>query len=249
MAIAFVQNVASGGTSVSATTLVITVGVTTTVGNHLCLSHVQSADPQRSISSLTDSKGNTWQIDHAPVTVAGLSATGFIASCKITTALVSGNTITVVLSGNTSQAMSCQEYSGLAAASWFDKKAEANDGVGSTASDSGLTATTAQADELLYTNLAHVSTVGSFAWEVLSPIWNSRTVAASTGTVRTVRPADRIVAATGTYSAKATWTTTRDWDGIIATYKGAAAVVTAIPWALRSGIMIPEKVVWSGMTL
>jgi hypothetical protein len=233
MAIARVQAVVSGGNAASATTLVLTIsGVTTTVGNHVIVTCVFSGT---GFSSVTDSKGNTWQVDVSqPPFTAGNSGAG-IASSKLGTALVNGDTITLTFGSSSRAAAWVDEYSGLDATTWLDKVASVSDGgVAAAASDSGATATTTVADELLIGASAVSSAFTAFAMESLSPAWVLDGSAASTGTVRTIENAHRIVTATGAYSAKATWTTSRNWSAAIATYKmasGGGGAVLAGSWA------------------
>lgn len=219
MAIAFVKEVVAAGSSSAATTLVLTIPAATTVsvGNHLILSAVASAGV---ITGVTDSKGNTWQVDRTQAVDSDAQTS--LASCKVTVSLTTGDTITVTFGGSSHRAASVQEWSGLATSSWFDKPASSG-GTAGTAADSTATATLAQAAELVVGVVGHVSTVTAFTPEVLSPVWTQRTTAASTTTVRTVRPMTRVVAATTAVSAKATWTTARDWAALVGTYKEAAA--------------------------
>lgn len=223
MAIAFVKEVVAGGSASAATTLVLTIPAATTVsvGNHLIGSANGSAGV---VTGVVDSKGNTWQVDKTEAATATADRASLFSS-KITVALTTGDTITITFGASSHRAASIQEWSGLATSSWFDKAASAG-ALAGTAADSTATATLAQAAELVYGIVAHTSTVTSFTPEVLAPTWTQRTTAASTVTVRTVRPMSRIVAATTAVSAKATWTTARDWSAIVGTYKEAAAAGT-----------------------
>lgn len=217
---AFVQEVGGAGNA-GATTIVITVGtptgVDTTAGNFIA---VRVGTGGQGVASVADSKGNTYQVDLADNISDPRAA---IATAKITTKLVVGDTITVTLNASSFGAALATEHSGWDPVTWFDKSAVGR-GVAGTASDSTATTTTAQADEELIGVLGHQSTITGFTPEVVSPVWTARTSFASTGTIRTLQSMDRVVAATGTYSAKATWTTARSWSQLIATYKLAANV-------------------------
>jgi hypothetical protein len=212
---AFVQQVASAGNAGAGTTVVLTLsGVTTSVGNHLI---VCSAARAGDLSSVSDSKGNTWQVDEN-VAVSGAGAG--IASCRITTPLVNGDTITVTISGGSGGlAASCAEFSGLSASGWADVQASAGNAVAGTAADSGAAATSAAANSLVIGVVGHQSTVTAFTPEVLSPVWNQGTSAVSTSQVQTVRPLYRVVTATGAFATKATWTSSRVWAAAVAVYK------------------------------
>lgn len=211
---AFVQQVAAGGTATNATTLVLTLsGITTTAGNHLVACVASRSGP---VLSVVDSKGNSWTIDEQATVAGGCSA---IASCKITTPLVNADTITVSIGSSTGLSASCAEFSGLAAAAHADVQASAGDAVAGLAADSTAAATSAAANSLVIGVVGHQSTVGAFTPEVLSPIWNQGTTAASVGTVQTVRPLYRVVSATGAFATKATWTSSRIWAAAVAVYK------------------------------
>jgi microcystin-dependent protein len=213
--ISYVQRVASRGSSSAATTLVATLGsITTTVGHHLILQAVGGAI----ISSVADSKGNTWQVDK---TDASGTERPSIASSKLTTALIAADTITVTWASSNQGAFVVDEFTGLNATTWFDKGHGASGT--STSSDSGATAaTTNRHTTLVVGATGHASTVTNFAMETLLPPWTATTSAASTGTVHTIRGAYRF-AYDGplTYNAIATWTTSRAWGAAVATYKEA----------------------------
>lgn len=219
MTIAFVREVGTAASSSNGTSLVVTCSATSIVGNHLILCAVGSLG----VTGVTDSKGNTWQVDL--VTAASGAFIGSTVSCRITTQLVSSDTITVTFAtGNTGRAVSVAEYSGLAASAWLDKTASAGSGgATATASDSGATATTSQAAELLIgVRAAGTASVSTVTPEVVSPVWNLNSVATSSGQAKDVNPMYRVMAATGTYSAKTTWVTSRAWTQSILTYKAAA---------------------------
>lgn len=219
MAIAFVQEVGSGGDSASSASFSITVSATTTIGNLLVVGIALNGG---SVSTVTDSGGNTWTVDKN--TGAGSTVHAAIASTVTIAALTSGvSTITVTPVASQRVAMSVQEWSGIGASPADLNSTGTATG---TSADSGATATLNQADELVYGVIAHVSTVSSFTPEVLSPVWDQRTSAATTGTVRTVRPMSRVVSATTAVSAKATWTTSREHEEIVQTYKASGAVST-----------------------
>jgi hypothetical protein len=220
MAIAFVQEVALGATPSSSFTLILTLGaVTTTVGNHLVL-----VDASRSgwSTGIADSKSNTWQSDHVS---NGTGEGQTIWSSKLTSALVAADTITITFNNNTAHSAVAAEFSGLATSSWLDQQVGATF-IAGTAADSGATGTTSQANELLIGMVGHQSSVTAFTPEVVSPVWNQLSTAASVGIIQQVHPLWRIVAATGTYSTKATWSTSRIYGAAIATYKAAPPAVT-----------------------
>lgn len=214
---AFVQQVVTGATPVNATSLVLTLsGVTTTAGNHLIL---VSAMRSGSVGGVTDSKGNTWQVDES---VGVASASAGVASCKITTPLVNGDTITFAMTGGDSAtgiAVNVAEFSGLSATGWADVQASAG-GAAALAADSGAAASSANANALVIGVVGHVQSVTAFAPEVLSPIWNQGPTTASSGSSQTIHPMYRVVSSVGAYACKATWTvSTRQWAACVAVYK------------------------------
>lgn len=114
------------------------------------------------------------------------------------------------------------QYSGVATSSPADKSASNDDGgSGQTSLATGTTATTTQADELIFT-------VVGWSGGVTSPSWASATTVAtvSSNTFQGLMTGQRIVAATGTYSDTASWTTSRFCDALIGTFKGAAVAAT-----------------------
>lgn len=107
---AFVQIVASGGGTAGTNPLVLTLGagITTSLGNTLSLQvRMTSA---RTLSSVTDSKGNTWNVD-LPSTSTGSGCA--LASCNITTPLVAADTITITFSGTCTPFAGVAEFSGV----------------------------------------------------------------------------------------------------------------------------------------
>lgn len=125
------------------------------------------------------------------------------------------------------------EYSGMTGTP-FDKAA--NDGGFDSSAESGTTATTAQADELL---IACVGTTapGSTAASVTawSNSFGEEYNAIATGSGSNVRhaSASRIVAATGAYSTTGTLSGTQTWEAGIATFKIAAAGGSIVPILMR----------------
>jgi hypothetical protein len=223
MAVAFVQDLGAVGSSSSSNTLALTLGASTTVGNHLIMLAISGG---QNLTSVADSKGNTWQKDRA---IDGVDPRSGFFSCKITTQLVSTDTITLTVAGSTaSRAFRVLEFSGLHTTAWFDATGT-NGGNGAsgsagTSANSGATATLPQADMVVVGVVGHVSTVGSFAFQSLSPAWVHEGSIASTGTVRTCQPGYRLPNATTAVSTQATWTTSRNWSACVGAYIGAAAV-------------------------
>lgn len=116
MAITLVQNVGTTSTG-SGSTCVLTVasGHGTTLANFGIL-RCSAGLTARTLSSVTDSQGNTWEVDADNATA---SAPG-VASCKFATALGTGDTITAHFSGTvTDPLVTVDEFSGLDPTTWF----------------------------------------------------------------------------------------------------------------------------------
>lgn len=157
MAIARVQTVGTfdGVSSGGADTVVFPVTQTHVAGNDLLFSIGINFD---ATVAITDSKGNTYTVD-AQTTFA--STTGLIvARTHLTTQLVNTDTITFDFSTGTGVGLVGTEFSGLTNAP-ADRSAQQSDGP-STSHTSGSTATTTQADELLFG--AHCAVDGSGTW-------------------------------------------------------------------------------------
>lgn len=213
MAIALAQdNVAAGvRDNSSSSTLTVTFTKTTTAGHHLILSAFQSS--AQVLSSISDSRGNTWQVD---VAFNGSNTpTDNVASCHITTGHQIGDTLTLTFAGAGSfSAAIVSEWSGLASTSWFDKSHTATAASGTPSS--GATLTRSSANELLYgalVNLGNGATAGT-----------GYTLLTTTGTVatgvRNLVPEYQIVSSTGTDAA--TWTYSGAYNAVIATYVASA---------------------------
>jgi hypothetical protein len=142
----------------SADTGAITPNSATTAGNSIAatVAHaipagqdawvVVGSNMNPSVTSVTDSQGNTWTVDQQRATTGGAKSMTAVAHARITTALSPGDTITAHLS----LSPPTRYISGMAAqgvqAGGVDVSASA-EGT-STGPDSGATATTSQASEL-----------------------------------------------------------------------------------------------------
>lgn len=210
-AIAYVQSTSSNPGSVNSDTLTLTF----TAGNsNLVGLRLGSLTATLSIS---DTKSNTYSGAGGDVCIVA----GGETLCIFSAHNVAGGSTTVtatVTGGPATLRWGIHEYSGLATSSTLDKTHSAN-GVG-TAADSGATATTTQADELLFGVLdcgaGCTATAGS-GYTLRNNNIGSK-----------YSSEDQIVSATGTYSATFT-ITSDDWSAAIATYKAAAGGAPAAP--------------------
>lgn len=219
MAVAFVREVASGnnGTS-SVLTLVLTVGAAgAALGDLVVVYAVQGGS--RTLSSVSDSRGNTWTV--AKTLANGSSHGTAIASSLLATALVSGDTITLTWSGTGRGAGIALEFSGLAS-SPFDVAAG---GTGAaTPYASGLTATSAGADNLIIGAVSQGAALVTITPEALSPAWTEQDSIASVGSfTRSVHALWRIVAdGPTTYEHSGTFASSQTYVSLAAVYKAAA---------------------------
>lgn len=132
MAVAFVAERAKGGTT-SATPAISVSGIST--GNHViilvCIA--TPASGTRSVSSVADDKGNTYQIDLQTASAAGGTIGIAVISAWIDPAKGAPATITLTMSASATVGYKVEEFSGLASTSWLDN-----------AASGACTATTAQ---------------------------------------------------------------------------------------------------------
>lgn len=191
-----------------------------TAGNFLAaLIQVSSA-----VTAVTDTAGNTW------VKACGVANAGnalyaeiwYVENCA-----AGANTVTVA---NGFGASFCHvgvaEYSGLATSSGLDQTSTADNGTaGGSAADSGSTATTTLADELLLGLVANES-AETIVWD--AP-WTERYDDASGGASRAMSWADQVVSATATYKASGTLSGAgAGWQALIATFKAAAGAAAGV---------------------
>jgi hypothetical protein len=185
----------------------------TTQGNHLILL-ASNTGGSIVVSSVTDTKGNTWQIDSTQANTSVASTS--IASVYLTTALTTSDTITVTLSGTgTFRGGLLEEYSGLTTTSWKDVNA-GNTGADSTSMTTGTTAATGQANELTIEAFCLQATATSFTKDTNYSNFTTQIDGRMGG-------AYRILTSIGTQNATGAFGNTgTNWAGAIATYKAAA---------------------------
>src|SRR5439155_2576958 len=160
-------------------------------------------DPDAGTVSCADSKGNTYSKDADQTNGSSTSGVRTVVfSAPVTTALASGDSITVTLQHNVvAKAVSAAEFSGLHTVP-LDKTATATGS--STAASSGSTAATAVPIELLVgavgveTQSTETFTAGS-GYTLLSRVGSA--TGGSADLHITISPEFRTVAATGAYAA------------------------------------------------
>lgn len=206
----WVQDLGHSGSSATGTTQAITLGTGVPVGDYVVVVFVCNAAP--GASSCADTAGNTYTT--AVSETATLPFT-FEFVARVTTALVSTNTITVTITNTGGgRAMTVAQYTGVVALSATDQSGALNNVTNTTATATASGANT-QAYELV---------VGGFGMGGATTVnaatgYSLRTKGVSTGTIREAVLFDKIVAAIETSSCVQTWATTVVSTGLIATFK------------------------------
>jgi hypothetical protein len=202
--IRFVQ--AKSAVSASGSSVNIAYSVAQTTGN-LNVVAVMWGDTTSTVSSVTDSKGNTYALALGPNRVTGLSSAIYYAKN-----IVGGsNTVTVTFNQTVSYPnVNVLEYSGLDTTNPLDVSAAAT-GSGTTANSGS--ATTTSANELIV-GAGNPMSVFTGAGSGFS----SRIINAYGGISE-----DKIVSSTGTYNATATLTS-GTWVMEMATFRGSGQV-------------------------
>src|SRR5438552_369045 len=216
--IAFVKNVgtATGNNIGTSITITLASGVSVAAGNSVILSFV-GADVAGAYSA-TDSAGNAYGADVQGAR-SGTVRTVILSAHNVN-ALAGGSTITVTFpSTSNRRAVTANEFSGLAKTGTFDQSHTGNANSGT--ADSGFTATTTQAAELLFGAIG-VAGAASDTFTAGNDghggTYTALTRVNSGGSIFYIAPEYEVVAAANTYKATAT-ITSQNWAADIATYK------------------------------
>jgi hypothetical protein len=216
MAIAYVKELGKGTQTGTATTYVITLSATAAAGN-LAIGRIGTGSTV-TISSVTDSRGNTWTVDKTQG--SGPSA-HLVSTGQDVGTLQSGDTITITISGSIAAGTAIfDEFSGMDITSSRVDKTAGNSAGATTARDAGTTAATTQADELVVGAFAIAGdetslTVGSGYSHFTSDYINDSATNSIAGEYQ-------IVSATGTQNPTATAGANAAYRAVVATYKAAA---------------------------
>src|SRR5205809_220126 len=216
--IAFVKNVgtATGNNIGTSITITLASGVSVAAGNSVILSFV-GADVAGAYSAI-DSAGNAYGADVQGAR-SGTVRTVILSAHNVN-ALAGGSTITVTFpSTSNRRAVTANEFSGLAKTGTFDQSHTGNANSGT--ADSGFTATTTQAAELLFGAIG-VAGAASDTFTAGNDghggTYTALTRVNSGGSIFYIAPEYEVVAAANTYKATAT-ITSQNWAADIATYK------------------------------
>lgn len=203
------------------------------VGKNVTIELICAAD--RTVSSISDTAGNTWVLSHRQN--SGTSLTVWIYSARVTTAITTSHTLDVTLSASQGLGATGQIWSG-GEVTWADVASGGDSaGVGVTTFDSGVTGTTAQADELYLSVLGLTATSGGITPDQSG--LTALTTATPTDFVRTAYPYYKILTATGTQQFSGSYTTTRQNAAIVATFKAAATGGSTISLGLINQAAAP----------
>jgi len=171
------------------------------------------------ISSVTDTKGNTYALAAGPTTFSGAASAIYYAK-NIVAAAAGANTVTVTFSAATGTPdLRVAEYSGINTTSPLDVTAVSTGT--SITSDSGSATTTNANDLLVGVNAVLSGTAGAGTG------YTSRQISTFDGNILE----DKIVSATGAYSATATLSSSAAWIMQMAAFKGSGSADTTPPSA------------------
>jgi hypothetical protein len=196
MSATLIRKVNAGDTATGTATSTLTVDATGyAAGSALIIGVYNRTTASATLSSVTDSKGNTWTVDATSSSAANCISS---ASANLTTALVSGDTITLTWTGNVSgKAFHILNFSGLVTSALKDVSA-ASGGTGTTVA--GPSVTTTQADDLL---IGFYGTSSSIT--VSSTTWTSTGTQASIAGPTSIDSVYIEETSTGTYNPSVTY--------------------------------------------
>lgn len=214
------------------TTGSVSVGSAVPAGAFIVLTVAWSNDTATipTITSVTDSRGNSYTVD-ASAGTANATVSCVIITAPVTTALQSGDTITVTISANRQRwVLQADSFTGVGA---VDKTAANHAPASSTAMSTGVTAATTSADELVIACFGFGR--GSGATSTLDAGWSGGSmVTTAAGSVdRALQMGYRTVSATGTQQGTATLTVAAAYAGCIATFAVTSTPASAPLRGLR----------------
>jgi len=176
-----------------------------------------------SLSSVADSRGNSYTVDRP--TVVGTGADIALASARITTALQSGDTITATYAAAPNwQAIAAVDFAGLTTASpWLDATAS-NTGRGETPS-TGASGATTKTPELILGAFSD-TTSSSTHFTPTVPFQSAINTLGYLGGIRIIY---QVANGTGSFNASASYSGlpfNPYWAGTLATYRAASTDTT-----------------------
>jgi PKD repeat protein len=219
------RQVVVGANAVSASTFSLSVpsGVSTVVGRHLVVAYLFSGAGTNKVTSITDSRGNAYAINAVKANAGTTGLMVVVASAKITSALVAGDSITVTQNvESTYHAMQVYEFDNFAATSWADKTATGS--ASGTAVSTTPTATTAAADETLFAAVGFGDTTATLT--SASGWSDAGKVEASGAKRKSLAVAAKDVTATGAYDYGGTLSASEQWVAVLVSFKTVATSPT-----------------------
>jgi hypothetical protein len=202
----FVKNVGTamcGGTSLSVTVPAAGVAV-----NHTLILRLALRGTTAAAVTASDTRGNTYSVDRS---VLNGNQRVVILRARVTTALTSGNAITVTFPSSTASALVADEFSGIAPT----PVDVSGSGTGSGTSPSASVTTTNARDFLI-----GAVSVGAQSSATQPSGWTALTARSTTCSSAIAGiGARRLVASTGTYTYNPTLGTSGTWAAAIVAYK------------------------------
>jgi hypothetical protein len=218
--IAYVQSGATDPNSSSVSSLTTTFSAAQAAGD-LNVVAVSWGSSSVTVSSITDSKGNSYTLAAGPTVYSSFGVTSSIYYAKnIVAAAAGANTVTVTFSAAVPYPdVRIAEYSGISTSSPLDVTAAAT-GSGTLSSSGSMTTTNAN-DLLVAANAVATTTTGPGTG------FTQRVISGYDGDILE----DEIVSATGAYTATAPMSPTGQWIMQVAAFKAATGSDTTPPTA------------------
>jgi len=215
------RQVAVGADAVSASTFSLTVpaGVSTVAGRHLVVAYLFSGAGTDSVTSVSDTEHNTYAVNAVRGNAGTTGLKAVVASARITTALVAGDTVTVTQNvASTYHAMQVYEFDNFAPTAWADKTASGS--ASGTAVSTASTPATAQPDETLFAAVGFGDTTATLA---SATGWSDSAKVEASGTKhKSLAVAAEDVAATGAYAYAGDLSASEQWVAALVTFKTVA---------------------------
>jgi PKD repeat protein len=220
--------IVTGSSATSAATFSVTIpaGTNTVAGRHLVVGYLFSGTGGDSVTSVTDSRGNSYRTDAVKSNSGSSGLKAYLFSAKLTTALVAGDTLTVTQSTSTTyHAIQVHEFDNFDPTSWADRSAVGNASSASTSVTTAATATTSAAAE----TLVAVAGMGDTPTTLTSDAgWTDAGAVTAGGSSKqkTLAMAAREVTSTGSYAYSGTLSTADQSVALLATYRTVATQTT-----------------------
>jgi len=214
----------------SSTTGSVTFGSAVPVGRLVVLCLVWSNDSTviPTIDTIADSRGNTYSVNSSAGT-ANATASCAIVSAPVSTALQSGDSVTVTLSSG--RVRWCLQADELGSVGAFDKPASNHNPGSATSMSTGTTAATTYPSEVAVANWGWGRGGGATPTLDTASGWFGSTyvTTAAGSTDRALQVAFRDLTATGTQSGTATLSVAAGYVGALATFTLLQAPVPDSP--------------------